>query len=158
MTIYDLSAMTIDGDEVRFRDFEGSVLLIVNTASCCALSPQYEGLEKLYRRHHGHGFEVLAFPCNQFLHQEPGDRGDISSFCTIRYDVTFPVFDKVEVNGPKAHPLFRLLKEQKPGLCGTQTIKWSFTKFLVNRAGRVVERFSPMATPQKIEPSIVRWV
>ena len=141
---------TIDGKAAALSDFAGQTLLIVNVASRCGFTPQYAGLEALYRRFRERGFAVLGFPCNQFGHQEPGDESEIRKFCTDKYDVTFPMFAKVEVNGLNAHPLFKALKQEAPGLLGTQAIKWNFTKFLVNRDGQVVKRYAPTDTPEKI--------
>ena len=135
-------------------DFKGRVLLVVNVASRCGYTPQYAGLESLYRRHRGEGFEVLGFPCNQFGGQEPGGPEDIAGFCSQNYDVTFPMFAKVDVNGPTAHPLFTLLKEERPGALGTKSIKWNFTKFLVGRNGEVLKRYSSGTSPQEIDADV----
>jgi glutathione peroxidase len=140
--------MTLD----RFR---GHVLLIVNVASRCGYTPQYRGLEALYRRHRDAGLVVLGFPCNQFGNQEPGAEPEIAEFCALTYDVTFPMFARVDVNGPGTHPLYEFLKARKKGLLGTEGIKWNFTKFLVGRDGRVIGRFAPTDTPESIEPAIV---
>jgi glutathione peroxidase len=140
--------MTLD----RFR---GHVLLIVNVASRCGYTPQYRGLEALYRRHRDAGLVVLGVPCNQFGHQEPGTEPEIAEFCALTYDVTFPMFARVDVNGPGTHPLYEFLKARKKGLLGTEGIKWNFTKFLVGRDGRVIGRFAPTDTPESIEPAIV---
>ncbi len=148
MNIYDCGIKTMDGQNKLLSDYKGKVLLIVNTASKCGFTPQYKGLEDLYRRYEDRGFIVLAFPCNQFGHQEPGSESDIQQFCTTRYDVSFPVFAKIEVNGTTAHPLYRYLKEEKPGVLGTRAIKWNFTKFLVNRSGHVVKRYAPADKPE----------
>jgi glutathione peroxidase len=152
-TLYDLSAQAIDGAEIPLSTYRGRVLLIVNTASKCGFTPQYAGLEKLQRDYAGRGFYVLGFPCDQFMHQEPGNEADILEFCSTKYDVTFPLFAKIEVNGANAHPLFKLLKHEKSGLLGG-AIKWNFTKFLINRDGEVTERFAPTATPESIAPKI----
>ena len=147
-TIYDFSAPRLDGTPESLARFRGDVLLIVNTASKCGLTPQYEGLQDLQRRFGARGFSVLGFPCNQFF-QEPGDAVAVGA-CPLRYGVSFPVFAKVEVNGTGAHPLYRFLKAAKPGLFGTGAIKWNFTKFLVDRSGAVVARFAPMVKPAGI--------
>jgi len=131
-------------------------VLIVNTASKCGFTPQYKGLEVLYQQYKDKGLVILGFPCNQFGKQEPGDSSKISEFCEINYGVTFPLFDKVDVNGDNAHPLFNFLKSEKPGILGSKNIKWNFTKFLVNRKGEVVKRFAPVATPSQIESEISR--
>ena len=153
-SVYDYSAQLLSGEEVPLSSFKPKVLLIVNTASKCGFTPQYSGLEKLHKEFGGRGFEVLAFPCNQFGGQEPGDAETIAKFCSLLYDVTFPIFAKVEVNGKGAHPLFRFLKEAKPGSLGTKAIKWNFTKFLVNRDGEPVERYGPRTPPEKLEEPI----
>jgi len=139
-TVHDFKATALDGTERALADWRGKVLLIVNVASRCGLTPQYTGLEALQRKYAARGFEVLGFPCNQFGAQEPGSAEEIRDFCSTRYDVTFPMFAKVDVNGGDAHPLWRHLKEQKPGLLGIEAIKWNFTKFLVGRDGRVIRR------------------
>jgi glutathione peroxidase len=136
--------------------WRGQVLLIVNVASRCGYTPQYAGLERLYRTYRDQGFAVLGFPCNQFGGQEPGTNDEIRAFCSATYDVTFPLFDRIEVNGPNAPPLYRWLKAQKPGLLGTERIKWNFTKFLVSRTGEVLARYGPRDTPRAIEPDIRR--
>jgi glutathione peroxidase len=155
----DLTAILItaaDGSETDLSPFAGKVLLIVNTASKCGFTPQYAGLEALYRKYEDRGFAVLAFPCNQFGAQEPGDAEGIASFCSLTYDVTFPVFAKVDVNGADAAPLFRHLKSAAKGVLGSEAIKWNFTKFLVDRDGNVVERYAPTTTPEAIEQDIER--
>ena len=154
MSIYALDAATLDGQPVRLADYQGQVLLIVNTASQCGFTPQYGGLEALHRRFSPRGFSVLGFPCNQFGGQEPGDAAEIASFCSLTYDVSFPMFAKIEVNGPAAHPLYAYLKRQKKGLFGAEAIKWNFTKFLVGRDGQVAGRFAPTTAPQKLETAI----
>ncbi len=154
MTIYDYSIKTSDGQDKLFSDYQGKVLLIVNTASQCGFTPQYQALETLYRRYQNQGFAVLAFPCNQFGHQEPGSDPEIQEFCTARYDVSFPVFAKIEVNGGHAHPLYRFLKNEKPGVLGSKGIKWNFTKFLVDRSGRVVMRYAPTDKPESLAGDI----
>lgn len=153
-SIYDFSADAIDGKATSLGDFKGKVLLIVNTASKCGFTPQYEGLEKLYRQLGPRGFVVLGFPCNQFNAQEPGNAMEIATFCSVTYDVSFPLFAKIDVNGENTHPLYRHLKEQKPGLLGTEGIKWNFTKFLVDRNGTVVERYAPATKPEEIAAAI----
>lgn len=153
-SIYAFRARTNSGDEQPLEHFRGKVLLIVNTASRCGFTPQYEGLEALYRELGVRGFEILAFPCNQFGKQEPGSDSDIASFCESRFRVTFPLFAKIEVNGRSAHPLYRFLKQRAPGLLGSRAIKWNFTKFLVDREGRVVKRFAPTDRPESIRADI----
>lgn len=151
--IYDFSATRITGEETSLSDFEGRVLLVVNTASKCAFTPQYEGLQKLQDDFSADGFDVLGFPCNQFAHQEPGNEDEIAAFCSTTYDVTFPIFAKVDVNGPAAHPLYKWLRAEKRGLVADR-IKWNFTKFLVDRHGRVVRRYGSAAKPDKIAADI----
>jgi glutathione peroxidase len=153
--LYDFAVRTIDGQACTLAAYRGKVLLIVNVASLCGFTPQYQGLEQLYRRHHAAGFEVLAFPCNQFGKQEPGTDTEISTYCSTRYGVSFPLFSKIDVNGESAHPLYRWLKSEAPGLLGSRRIKWNFTKFLVERSGRVVGRFAPNATPAELEEYVV---
>ncbi|MDD2769411.1 MAG: glutathione peroxidase [Methylococcus sp.] len=155
MNIYDLEIDTIDGETVRLDIYRGKVLLIVNVASRCGFTPQYAGLEALYRRHRGAGLEILGFPCNQFGGQEPGNEEEIKQFCASRYEVSFPLFAKIEVNGEHAHPLYAHLKSAQKGLLGSETIKWNFTKFLVDRNGEVVRRYAPTATPDSIEPDLL---
>jgi glutathione peroxidase len=153
-TIYDFSATALSGDEIALSDFRGKVLLIVNTASKCGFTPQYSGLEKLYREFAPRGFAVLGFPCNQFGQQEPGDAEEIKTFCTLNYDVSFPLFAKIDVNGKNVHPLYAFLKKARPGALGSEAIKWNFTKFLVDRDGIVVERYAPTTRPEDIEADI----
>lgn len=153
MSIYDFIVKDAKGDDVSLSKYKGKVLLIVNTATGCGFTPQYKGLEELYRRYNHEGFEVLDFPCNQFGHQAPGSDSEISEFCTLHYDTTFPRFKKIDVNGADEAPLYRWLKSKKGGFLGSR-IKWNFTKFLVDREGRVVARFSPTTTPAKIEARI----
>jgi glutathione peroxidase len=153
----DLTAIPIraaDGSETDLSPFAGKVLLIVNTASKCGFTPQYAGLEALHRKYKDRGFAVLAFPCNQFGAQEPGDAEEIASFCRLNYDVSFPIFGKIDVNGAAAAPLFRHLKHEAKGVLGSEAIKWNFTKFLVGRDGRVVERYAPTTTPESLERDI----
>jgi glutathione peroxidase len=153
-TVYDFSAKTIDGRQQSLQDFKGKVLLVVNVASECGFTPQYAGLEALYREHRGQGFAVLGFPCNQFGAQEPGDEAQIKQFCDTRFQVSFPMFAKVDVNGPETHPLYAFLKSAEPGVLGTEAIKWNFTKFLVGRDGRVVKRYAPATKPEAIETDV----
>jgi len=153
MGIYDLTATLNNGKDKKLSAYKGKVLLIVNTASKCGFTPQYEGLQKLYGQFHGQGFEVLAFPCDQFGHQEPGSDDDIKSFCDLNYGVEFPLFSKIDVNGANEHPLYKFLKDEKGGLLG-DSIKWNFTKFLVDKSGKVVERYAPTTPPERIAPDI----
>lgn len=152
--IFNQPVRTIDGKDVTLEDWRGQVLLIVNTASKCGFTPQYEGLEALQKQYAGKGFSVLGFPCNQFGAQEPGDEAEIANFCKLTYDVDFPMFAKVDVNGDSAHPLFKALKAAAPGLLGSEGIKWNFTKFLVDRSGKVVDRFAPTTKPEAIADDI----
>lgn len=152
--VYDIVATTIDGDAQSLGAYAGKAMLIVNVASRCGFTPQYAGLEALYRQYGEKGFVVLGFPCNQFGAQEPGSEAEIAQFCSASYDVSFPMFAKVEVNGANTHPLFRLLKHAAPGLLGSEAIKWNFTKFLIDRDGRVVARYAPTDTPQAIGKDI----
>jgi glutathione peroxidase len=153
--IYDIPVETIDGRPTTLGEHRGKVLLIVNTASECGFTPQYEGLEQLYRTHRDAGLVVVGFPCNQFAGQEPGGEAEIKSFCERRFHVTFPMMAKIEVNGKRAHPLYRLLKAHAPGALGSEGIKWNFTKFLVGRDGRVLKRFAPTTKPADLEPEVV---
>jgi glutathione peroxidase len=153
-SIYEFSAPLLDGSPMSLESKRGHVLLIVNTASQCGFTPQYAGLENLFLTYKERGFEVLAFPCNQFGAQEPGSADQIGSFCQKNYNVSFPVFSKIYVNGPDAHPIFRFLKESKPGLFGTTRIKWNFTKFLIDRKGQVVKRFAPSKLPGDLASEI----
>jgi glutathione peroxidase len=152
--IYDFSALDITGQEVSIATYRGQVMLIVNTASNCGFTPQYAGLERLYRDFKDRGFALLGFPSNQFAGQEPGDAAEILSFCKLTYDVSFPMFAKVDVNGPHASPLFRCLKKEARGLLGSESIKWNFTKFLVDRNGDVVNRFAPTTKPEALRKAI----
>ena len=154
MSIYDFSAQTLDGKPAPLADWQGKVVLIVNTASKCGFTPQYAGLEALYRKYKDRGFVVLGFPCNQFGSQEPGNAEEIANFCSLTYDVDFPMMSKIDVNGPKTHPLYTYLKHAKKGVLGSEGIKWNFTKFLVDRTGDVKGRFAPTDTPQSLESSI----
>jgi glutathione peroxidase len=153
MSVYDFTAKSLAGEDVPLKQFEGTVLLIVNTASQCGFTPQYQGLEALHRELSPRGFAVLGFPCNQFGGQEPGDAKQIAEFCETRYEISFPLFGKIDVNGGNAHPLYNYLKREKSGLLGS-SIKWNFTKFLVDRAGQVVARHAPTATPQGLKKDI----
>ena len=154
MTIHDFSARLGTGEERRLTDYRGKVLLIVNVASKCGFTPQYNGLQNLYEQFQPHGFEILAFPCDQFGHQEPGSDAEIATFCDDTYGVTFPLFAKIEVNGKNAHPLYVWLRQQKGGLLGNK-IKWNFTKFLVDKAGVVRARFAPMTKPERLVREVV---
>ncbi|HEU4617855.1 MAG TPA: glutathione peroxidase [Gammaproteobacteria bacterium] len=153
-TLYDFSATDIGGADRSLREFEGRAVLVVNVASKCGFTQQYAGLEALWRKFRDRGFAVLGFPCDQFGHQEPGDEGEIARFCAAAYDVTFPMFAKIEVNGANAHPLYRWLKAERPGFLRLQAVKWNFTKFLVDARGRPVKRYAPADSPEKIEPEI----
>ncbi len=154
--IYDFRVATVDGQEIALADYRGKVLLIVNVASRCGLTPQYEGLVALYDKYQGQGLDILAFPCNQFNGQEPGSNEEIQTFCRQTYAVRFPVFAKIEVNGEGAHPLYQHLKEHAPGIAGSEAIKWNFTKFLVARDGTVAARFSPKTKPEELAGDIER--
>lgn len=154
MNVYDFTAKTIDGRQQKLDVYRGRVLLIVNVASKCGYTPQYAGLEALYRKFRDREFLVLGFPCDQFGHQEPGTEAEIQQFCALNYDVTFPMFAKIDVNGSNAHPLYQFLKKEKPGIVGTEAIKWNFTKFLVNGSGEVVKRYAPGDTPASIEKDL----
>jgi glutathione peroxidase len=154
MSLYDFTAETLDGKPAPLSAYADKVVLIVNTASKCGFTPQYEGLEVLYRKYKDRGLVVLGFPCNQFGAQEPGDAAEIASFCSLTYEVDFPMMRKIDVNGPDAHPLYRYLKHAKKGLLGSEGVKWNFTKFLVDRKGEVVKRFAPSDTPQSLEGAV----
>ena len=154
--IYDFSAKNIDGLDVDFTEYKNKVLLIVNVASKCGFTKQYAGLEELYRQYHGKGLEVLGFPCNQFGAQEAGSEAEIKQFCSLSYDVTFPMFSKIDVNGDNAHPLYKFLKKACKGILGSENIKWNFTKFLINRNGEVVNRFASITEPSKLAQDIVK--
>ncbi|MGH8213285.1 MAG: glutathione peroxidase [Rhodanobacteraceae bacterium] len=149
-TIYDFEANTLEGEPRKLDAWRGDAMLIVNVASKCGFTPQYEGLEELYRANKDRGFVVLGFPCDQFGHQEPGNAEEIRNFCSLEYGVSFPLFGKIEVNGADAHPLYKYLKHEAPGVLGSEAIKWNFTKFLVDRGGKVVHRYAPTDTPEKI--------
>ena len=153
-SVHDFQARTIDGQERSLKDFAGQGLLVVNVASKCGFTPQYAGLEALHRKFKDRGLVVLGFPCDQFGHQEPGDEAEIRQFCSLTYDVSFPMFAKVDVNGPRAHPLFNWLKSEKAGFLGTEGIKWNFTKFLVGRDGRVLKRYAPTDKPESLRKDI----
>ncbi len=153
-SVYDFTATDIDGRERSLREFAGKALLIVNVASKCGFTPQYTGLEALWRKHRDESFAILGFPCDQFGHQEPGGEDEIKSFCSTNYDVTFPMFAKIEVNGSAAHPLYRWLKGERAGILGTEAIKWNFTKFLVDAEGHVVKRYAPVDTPEKLDKDV----
>ena len=153
-TVHDFTAKALSGEDVSLADFRGKVLLIVNTASKCGFTSQYAGLETLYEELAPRGFAVLGFPCNQFGQQEPGDAQEIQKFCSLSYNVTFPMFAKIDVNGASAHPLYEFLKREKSGLLGIEAIKWNFSKFLVDQEGRVVERYAPTTTPASLKGDI----
>ena len=153
-TIYDILCQTIQGNEITLAEKKGKVLLIVNTASQCGFTPQFREMEDLYQQYHAQGLEILGFPCNQFGSQDPGRDEDILAFCQTKYGVTFPMFAKIDVNGPDAHPLFQHLKAKAPGILGSEAIKWNFTKFLVDKTGTVKERYAPTTTPANLEPAI----
>lgn len=155
-SIYDIAGRLLDGQPLSLSHFNGQVLLIVNTASKCGFTPQYAALEQLYRQYGPRGFAVLGFPCNQFGAQEPGGSAEIGQFCERNYGVTFPMFDKIDVNGTNTHPLFKLLKAARPGFLGLQRIKWNFTKFLIDRHGNPVSRHAPNTDPLKLRPEIER--
>lgn len=155
MSIYDFKVLDAKGEEVPMTDYKGKVLLIVNTATGCGFTPQYEGLQKLYDKYKEKGLEILDFPCNQFGHQAPGTEEEIQEFCTLKYKTTFPLFAKIDVNGKSADPLYNYLKKQKGGFLGND-IKWNFTKFLVTRDGAVIERYAPMIKPENIEADILK--
>ena len=153
-TVSDFTAIDIDGKEQTLSQYAGKVLLVVNVASQCGFTPQYTGLEKLWRDYRDRGLVILGFPCDQFGHQEPGDEAEILNFCSVNYDVDFPLFAKIDVNGTEAHPLWRWLKSKKSGILGTEAIKWNFTKFLVGRDGSVLKRYAPADTPESIAADI----
>ncbi len=151
---FDFRAKDIDGMEQALETYKGQAMLIVNTASKCGFTPQYTGLETIWQEYRDKGFVVLGFPCDQFGHQEPGDENEIKNFCSLTYDVTFPMFSKVDVNGPKAHPLYTWLKSEKSGFLGTEGIKWNFTKFLIGRDGQVLKRYAPTDKPESLRKDI----
>ncbi|KZX82360.1 glutathione peroxidase [Oleiphilus sp. HI0009] len=152
--IYDIEVTTIKGETKSLSDYKGKTLLVVNTASKCGFTPQFKGLESLYETYKEQGLEILGFPCNQFLSQDPGSDSQISEFCELNYGVTFPMFSKVDVNGPDTHPLFSLLKTNAKGMLGSEKIKWNFTKFLVNAEGEILKRYAPKTEPKAIEQDI----
>jgi glutathione peroxidase len=154
MSVYEYSAKDIEGVDQSLSQFRGQVLLIVNVASKCGFTPQYAGLEALYKRYHSKGLEVLGFPCDQFGHQEPGDEAEIKNFCSLTYGVSFPMFAKINVNGEGTHPLYDYLKEAKPGLLGSQAIKWNFTKFLVGKDGTPLKRYAPTDKPESLAGAV----
>ena len=156
MSVYDYSAQTIDGTELSLAAYSGHPLLIVNVASKCGFTPQYAGLEALYRKYRERGLLVLGFPCDQFGHQEPGDEDEIKNFCSLTYDVSFPMFAKIDVNGANTHPLYQHLKSEATGILGSEGIKWNFTKFLVDKTGKVVKRYGSVDTPDKIDKDIAK--
>ncbi len=158
MSVLDYDVKTIDGDMVNLTQYTGKVLLIVNTASKCGFTPQYEGLEELYRKYKDKGFEILGFPCNQFKSQEPGDTKEIKEFCRLTYGVSFPMFAKIEVNGDNTDPFYQELKKTAPGVLGTKAIKWNFTKFLISRDGEKVTRYAPATTPESLEEDIIALI
>jgi glutathione peroxidase len=155
-SLYDFDVTTISGDTQSLGAYRGKTLLVVNVASECGFTPQYAGLEALFRKYKDRGLVVLGFPCNQFGRQEPGTEAEIQRFCSSSYDITFPLFAKIDVNGPATHPLYEHLKSSRPGLLGTEAIKWNFTKFLVNAQGDVVARYAPSDTPEKIERDVAK--
>jgi glutathione peroxidase len=154
MSLYDITANRLDGSLCHLGEFRGKVLLIVNVASRCGFTPQYAGLELLQKKYEAQGFSVLGFPCNQFGAQEPGTAAEIGSFCESNYQLTFPLFEKIEVNGSGAHPLYQFLKTAKPGILGTEAVKWNFTKFLIGRDGEVAQRFAPNEKPEALHSAI----
>jgi glutathione peroxidase len=154
MNIYDFSAPTIDGIDLPLSKYRGSALLIVNVASKCGFTPQYAGLQALFKKYHHRGFEVLGFPCDQFGHQEPGDEAEIKEFCSLTYGVSFPMFGKIKVNGADADPLYTYLKAARPGVLGLEAIKWNFTKFLVGNDGVPIKRYAPVDKPESIEADV----
>jgi len=154
MSVYGFEAKTIDGQSQSLDAYRGKTLLVVNVASKCGFTPQYKGLEAMYKKLHDKGLVVLGFPCDQFGHQEPGDENEIKNFCSLSYDVSFPLFAKIDVNGDNAHPLYKYLKSASPGILGTEAIKWNFTKFLIDKNGNVVKRYGSMDTPEKIEKDV----
>ena len=154
MGVYDVEAKTIDGSMQKMDAWKGKVLLVVNVASKCGFTPQYKGLEELHRKLSGKGFAVLGFPCDQFGHQEPGDENEIKNFCSLTYDVSFPMYAKIDVNGEGTHPLYKILKHDAPGILGSEGIKWNFTKFLIDRSGKVVKRYGSVDKPESIEKDI----
>ena len=157
MKFYDFKAVKMNGQEISMEDYKGKTVLVVNTASKCGLTPQLTGLEELYKKYADEGFVILGFPCNQFANQDPKENNEISEFCLINYGVTFPMFQKIEVNGKNAHPLYKFLKEQSHGIIGND-IKWNFTKFLIDKDGNVVKRYAPITKPESIEKDLQRYL
>ncbi len=153
-SIYEFNAQSNKNELVELKSYQGKVMLIVNTASACGFTPQYEGLQNLYAKHQANGLEVLAFPCNQFKQQEQGSNEEIQQFCDLQFNIKFPLFDKIDVNGEDSHPLFTFLKNEAPGILGSKAIKWNFTKFLVSREGKVISRYAPTTKPEAIEADI----
>jgi len=153
-TVYPFSALNNKDENIELKSYQGKVMLIVNTASACGFTPQYEGLQLLYAEHQAQGLEVLAFPCNQFKQQEKGNNEEIQQFCDLTFNIKFPLFDKIDVNGDNTHPLYSFLKAQAPGILGSKSIKWNFTKFLVNKKGEVVKRYAPTTKPENIKADI----
>ena len=153
-SVYDFTANTIDGQSTKLDAYKGKTLLIVNVASKCGFTPQYKGLEALYKKYKDQGLVILGFPCDQFGHQEPGDEKEIQEFCSLTYDVDFPMFAKIKVNGDDAHPLYKFLKNEEKGILGTTAIKWNFTKFLVDKTGKVLKRYGSMDTPESIDKDV----
>ena len=153
-SVHDFTVKNIDGKDVKLSDYKGKLLLIVNVASKCGYTKQYTGLEALYKKYKSQGLEILGFPCNQFGGQEPGSEAEIKEFCSLNYNVTFPMFAKIDVNGDNTHPLYNYLKEQAPGILGTKAIKWNFAKFLVGKDGKVIDRFATQTTPEDIDGKI----
>ncbi|WP_404317823.1 glutathione peroxidase [Malaciobacter canalis] len=153
-TIYDIEVETIDGKKISLNEYKNKVLLIVNVASKCGFTSQYEGLENLYDKYKNKDFVVLGFPCNQFMNQEPATNEEIKEFCSLTYDVSFPMFSKIDVNGDEAHPLYKFLKSKASGFLGTEAIKWNFTKFLIDKNGNIINRYSPSTTPKSLEDDI----
>jgi len=157
-SIYHFEVKNIQGETVPLETYQGKVLLIVNTASKCGFTPQYDGLEKIYKEYHAQGLEILGFPCNQFGAQEPGSEAEIASFCQLNYGVSFPMFAKIDVNGSHSHPLYDYLKTQAPGLLGSKDVKWNFTKFLVDVNGKVIKRYAPQDTPESIGRELKKYL
>ncbi|MCQ4086746.1 glutathione peroxidase [Saccharibacillus sp. JS10] len=154
MSVYEYEARTSKGTEVKLSDYQGKVVLIVNTASKCGFTPQFQGLQELYDKYHDRGLEILGFPSNQFKEQDPGSNEEILEFCQLNYGVQFPMFEKVDVKGENAHPLFRYLSDEAPGLMGSKSVKWNFTKFLIDKEGKPVKRFAPQTSPDQLEKDI----
>ena len=157
-SVYDFTVETIDGEEISLDKYKGKTILIVNVASKCGFTPQYEGLQELYEKYKDKDFYVLGFPCNQFGNQEPGSEEDIKEFCSTNFDVNFPMFSKIEVNGDDAHPLYKFLKEKASGTLGTKSIKWNFTKFLIDKEGNIVDRYGSAKTPKELDPIVAKYV